>query len=56
MIHLEGIDRITNEQDWITSEGADEEEEEAFRERIINSGQSFPAGRSHSNIKMSVKL
>ncbi|WP_321015183.1 baseplate J/gp47 family protein [Eisenbergiella porci] len=58
MIHLEGIDRITNEQDWITSEGADEEEEEAFRERIINSWaelSSRPIALKYKNVCEAVK-
>ncbi|MCI8503677.1 MAG: hypothetical protein HFG77_07375 [Hungatella sp.] len=37
MIHLEGVDHIVNEEGWIYEEGADEEEDEAFRARILSS-------------------
>lgn len=35
MIHLEGVSSVTNEADWLFEEGADIEEIEVFRERLI---------------------
>lgn len=37
LIHIEGIDNITNGADWITVEGADEESTESLKKRIQNS-------------------
>lgn len=37
MIHLEGIDHVVNEEGWIYQEGADREDDEAFRKRILSS-------------------
>lgn len=37
MIHLEGVSHVANEKGWLYSEGADIEELEAFRERILES-------------------
>ncbi|MCM1258414.1 MAG: baseplate J/gp47 family protein [Roseburia sp.] len=37
MIHLEGVDHVVNESDWLHSEGSDIEDLEAFRERILES-------------------
>lgn len=37
MIHLDGVDHVSNENDWLYLEGADIEDVEAFRERISNS-------------------
>lgn len=37
MIHLEGVDYVTNEKDWLFEEGADEEELEKLRERCMSS-------------------
>lgn len=37
LIHLEGVDSITNASDWLTREGSDLEDIEAFRSRILNS-------------------
>lgn len=31
--HIEGIDEIINEEDWLVEEGADEEDDESLRER-----------------------
>lgn len=37
LIHLEGIDSITNETGWIKREGSDVEEHDSLRERLLNS-------------------
>lgn len=37
LIHMEGIDSITNASGWLTREGADLEDIESFRRRILNS-------------------
>lgn len=37
MIHLEGVESVSNEDGWIYQEGADEEGTESFRERCIRS-------------------
>jgi uncharacterized phage protein gp47/JayE len=34
MIHLEGVQSVTNEEDWLYTEGSDQEDIESFRERI----------------------
>jgi uncharacterized phage protein gp47/JayE len=34
MIHLEGVQSVTNEEDWLYMEGSDQEDIESFRERI----------------------
>lgn len=34
LIHLEGVDSITNASDWLTREGSDLEDMEAFRSRM----------------------
>lgn len=38
LIHLEGIDTIKNEQDWITLEGSDLEALESLRDRALDAG------------------
>lgn len=35
--HIETVDQITNDEDWITKEGADIEYIESFRSRVLNS-------------------
>ena len=37
MIHLEGVERVTNEADWLYEEGTDIEDIEKLRERCLNS-------------------
>lgn len=36
LIYLEGVEQIYNAEDWLTSEGSDEEEPESLRERTLN--------------------
>lgn len=37
MIHLDGVESVTNEEGWLYLEGSDQEDIEAFRERIWES-------------------
>lgn len=37
MIHLDGVDHVINEDDWLHLEGADIEDIESFRDRIMES-------------------
>ena len=37
LIHIEGIESITNAEDWIISEGTDEETDESLKQRTKNS-------------------
>ncbi len=37
LIHIEGIETITNTEDWIISEGSDEETDESLKQRTKNS-------------------
>lgn len=37
LIHIEGIETITNAEDWIISEGSDEETDESLKQRTKNS-------------------
>lgn len=37
MIHLEGMDHVTNEKDWLFEEGAEEENLEDLRDRCLSS-------------------
>lgn len=37
MIHLSGVERVTNEEGWLYEEGTDMETDESLRERCLNS-------------------
>ena len=37
MIHLDGVDYVTNEDDWLFEEGAEEEDLEDLRDRCMSS-------------------
>ncbi|WP_206458924.1 baseplate J/gp47 family protein [Anaerovorax sp. IOR16] len=53
LIHIEGIDEITNEVGWITQEGSDLEDEESFRERTLNSWaelSAYPIRDKYKNV------
>lgn len=39
--HIPGLDGFVNEENWITTEGTDEEEDEVLRDRCINSWDEF---------------
>ncbi len=49
--HLEGIENITNEADWITKEGTDIEELELLRERTLNSWSDLATGTTAAKYK-----
>lgn len=49
--HLEGVDSITNETDWITKEGADTEDDESLRTRILNSWSELATGTTAAKYK-----
>jgi uncharacterized phage protein gp47/JayE len=53
LIHIEGIDEIANEAGWITKEGSDLEDEESFRERVLNSWaelSAYPIRDKYKNV------
>lgn len=43
LVYFEGIDDITNKNDWITKEGSDIEDDESLRERNLNSWAELSA-------------
>lgn len=49
--HLEGVESITNDADWITKEGTDIEDIEAFRQRILNSWSDLATGTTAAKYK-----
>ncbi len=54
LIHLEGIDHVVNEEGWIYEEGADEEDDEAFRDRILSSWSELSVVTIEEKIKNAV--
>ncbi len=55
--HLEGIESITNEKDWITTEGSDIEEWESLRERTLGAWDllaTMPTAAKYKNICESI--
>ncbi len=54
MIHLEGVDHVANEEGWIYEEGADEEEDEAFRARILSSWSELSSITIEEKLKNAV--
>lgn len=53
LVHIEGIDEIINEEDWITKEGSDLEDIESFRERVLNSWaelSTYPIRDKYKNV------
>lgn len=58
VIYIEGADDITNEESWLLSEGADEEETEAFRQRTLNSWAELsttPIAAKYKNVAEGVE-
>jgi uncharacterized phage protein gp47/JayE len=39
-VHIRGVDRVENRDDWITSEGTDEETDSSLRTRCFSPGRS----------------
>lgn len=57
MQHLEGVQSITNEKDWITTEGSDIEEWESLRERTLGAWDllaTMPTAAKYKNICESI--
>lgn len=55
MIYLEGVSGITNSQDWIYSEGADEEEETSLRNRTLASWSELATNTTSAKLKAAVE-
>lgn len=51
MIYLNGIERITNEKNWMKREGADIEELEALRNRVLGSFSELAYGTTDDKLK-----
>lgn len=49
--HLEGVDTITNETNWITKEGTDLEDIESLRSRTLNSWSDLATGTTAAKYK-----
>lgn len=57
LTHIEGIDEIINEDDWIVREGSDLEDIESLRERTLNSWaelSTFPIRDKYKNVAEAV--
>lgn len=58
VVHIEGIEDISNDEDWLEYEGSDTEEDEAFRERILNSWaelSTMPIALKYKNVAEGVE-
>ncbi|MBU5312212.1 baseplate J/gp47 family protein [Tissierella carlieri] len=58
LTHIEGIDRIANEADWLIKEGSDLEDIESLRERTLNSWaelSTYPIRDKYKNVCESVE-
>lgn len=55
MIYLEGIENITNDQDWIYLEGADEESYSSLRTRILGSWEELSVNTTAGKLKSVVE-
>lgn len=56
--YISGIDSITNESDWITTEGADQEDDESLRQRCFNVWEELavhPTGGKYAAVTMNVE-
>lgn len=51
MIYIGGIEKITNESDWIKREGADIEELESLRNRVLGSYSELAYGTTDEKLK-----
>lgn len=54
MIHLEGVDHVVNEEGWIYEEGADREDDEAFRARLMSSWSELSTNTIEEKLKSAV--
>lgn len=58
LTHLEGVDSIRNEEDWIKQEGSDVEDDESLRNRTLNAWaelSSRPIADKYKNVCESVE-
>lgn len=51
LVHIEGIDTITNEDDWLFQEAADEESDIALQERLLNSYSELAERTTSAKLK-----
>lgn len=57
LTHIETVTEITNDEDWISTEGSDEEAVESFRSRVLNSWSelsTYAIADKYKNIAESV--
>lgn len=53
LVYLEGIEKITNEEGWITKEGSDTETDDALRSRVLGSWSELstrPIAEKYKNV------
>lgn len=55
MIYLSGVESITNEQDWIHSEGADVESETSLKSRTLSSWEELATNTTSAKLKAAVE-
>ena len=55
MIYLEGIESITNDQDWIYLEGADKESYSSLRTRVLGSWEELSVNTTAGKLKSVVE-
>ena len=55
MIYLEGIESVTNDQDWIYLEGANEEEYSSLRTRVLGSWEELSVNTTAGKLKSVVE-
>lgn len=55
MIYLEGVSNVTNAQDWIYSEGADEETETSLQNRTLASWSELATNTTSAKLKAAVE-
>lgn len=51
MIHLEGVDRVSNDEGWIFEEGAEEEDLENLRDRCLSSWDELAAKTTEEKLR-----
>lgn len=55
MIYLEGVSKVTNERDWIYSEGADKESETSLQNRTLASWSELATNTTSAKLKAAVE-
>lgn len=51
MIHLDGVDHVNNEDDWLHEEGADQEDIENLRDRCLSSWDELAAKTTEEKLR-----